>query len=202
MKNVRVLNGYRVLYLPNHPKCMKNSNWDGYVYEHIVVVEEALGRLLTKSEVTHHLDGNRANNRLENLLVLDRGQHAKLHAWFDRGAPGVETLRKNGVNSEKAKEIEPAYCLCGKTLQQKQKRCCSSECAKAGARKVERPSKETLEKEIQETSMRALGRKYQVSDNAVRKWAKQYGIISKLTLSQAEGTPSEGAETSGGVQSP
>lgn len=43
-------------------------------------------------------------------------------------------------------------------------------------RKVERPSKEILEKEINESSFCALGRKYGVSDNAIRKWCKAYKI--------------------------
>jgi len=43
-------------------------------------------------------------------------------------------------------------------------------------RKVIRPSKETLEKEILEVPMTHLGKKYGVSDNAVRKWCKSYGI--------------------------
>ena len=43
-------------------------------------------------------------------------------------------------------------------------------------RKVSRPSKEILEKDIQENSFVALGKKYGVSDNAIRKWCKAYGI--------------------------
>jgi very-short-patch-repair endonuclease len=41
-------------------------------------------------------------------------------------------------------------------------------------RKVERPSYEQLKKEIEETSYCAVGRKYGVSDNAIRKWIKYY----------------------------
>jgi transposase-like protein len=45
-------------------------------------------------------------------------------------------------------------------------------------RKVEnRPSAEELQKMLEETSFLAVGRKYGVSDNAVRKWAKKYKII-------------------------
>ena len=44
-----------------------------------------------------------------------------------------------------------------------------------------------------------VGIKYGVSDNAIRKWLKAYGI-NKATLSQARGIPLEGAETSGEVQ--
>jgi len=40
-----------------------------------------------------------------------------------------------------------------------------------------RPTKETLSEELNETSFTAVGKKYGVSDNAVRKWAKNYNII-------------------------
>lgn len=43
-------------------------------------------------------------------------------------------------------------------------------------RKVDRPSKETLEKEINENTMVSLGKKYGVSDNSIRKWCINYGI--------------------------
>lgn len=200
MKNVRVVNGYRLLFLPDHPKAMSNSNWVGYVYEHIVVVEKRMGRPLARNEVVHHLDGNRSNNRWENLLVIDRGQHAKLHAWFNRGAPGMETLRRNGVDSTNAKEKEPTYCVCGTLLQLKQGTYCSRQCVGLAQRKVNHPDAETLKKELATSNYLALGKKYGVSNNAVKKWALQYGF-SKRTLSRAEGTPSEGAETSGEVQS-
>lgn len=39
-------------------------------------------------------------------------------------------------------------------------------------RKVERPPYEQLLKEIEETSYLAVGRKYGVSDNAIRKWIR------------------------------
>jgi hypothetical protein len=45
---------------------------------------------------------------------------------------------------------------------------------KPGFRRVERPSYEELLREIEETSYLAVGRKYGVSDNAVRKWVRFY----------------------------
>jgi transposase-like protein len=42
------------------------------------------------------------------------------------------------------------------------------------ARKVERPPYEKLLAEIEATSYCAVGRKYGVSDNAVRKWMRWY----------------------------
>ncbi len=46
-------------------------------------------------------------------------------------------------------------------------------------RKVVRPSKEILEVEIHNNTMVALGKKYGVSDNAVRRWCKSYNIELK-----------------------
>ena len=42
------------------------------------------------------------------------------------------------------------------------------------ARRVERPPYEQLMREIAETNWSAVGRKYGVSDNAVRKWVRWY----------------------------
>lgn len=42
------------------------------------------------------------------------------------------------------------------------------------SRKVERPPYEQLLEEIEATSYLAVGRKYGVSDNAVRKWVRFY----------------------------
>lgn len=43
-------------------------------------------------------------------------------------------------------------------------------------RKVERPSKKILKEEIRKYSFVELGRKYNVTDNAVRKWCYRYGL--------------------------
>jgi hypothetical protein len=53
---------------------------------------------------------------------------------------------------------------------------CSTECASLAHRKVARPRKKTLEKLLKDMSYCAIGRKYGVTDNAVRKWAKGYDL--------------------------
>lgn len=61
---------------------------------------------------------------------------------------------------------------CGVELATKCKtRLCHS-CYQKTQRKVERPPKEQLIREIEESSYLAVGRKYGVSDNAIRKWIK------------------------------
>lgn len=178
MKSVRNVNGYRVIYFPDHPRAMTSANWLGYVYEHIVIAERFLGRALLKNEVVHHLDHDRSNNRSTNLLVLDRGQHGKLHAWLAAGAPICESGRMNRVNSVKSKVKKPKTCaVCTASLQWKQKQFCSPDCCQLGTRKTERPTAEKLKCEIEQHSWCELGRRYGVSDNAVRKWARAYGLL-------------------------
>ena len=68
--------GYIRIYKPDHP----NANDHGYVYEHRLVMEQKLGRLLTKDEIVDHIDRNRSNNAPDNLRVhASRSQHVKDH---------------------------------------------------------------------------------------------------------------------------
>lgn len=50
-----------------------------YIGEHRYKMEEQLGRKLTKSEHVHHINGNKSDNRIENLIVLDRTSHNAIH---------------------------------------------------------------------------------------------------------------------------
>ena len=47
--------------------------------EHRYLMEQHLGRKLTADEVVHHIDGDRTNNNLSNLVVMQRGEHSALH---------------------------------------------------------------------------------------------------------------------------
>lgn len=68
--------GYILIRMPDHPRAHKN----GYVYEHILVAEEKLGRPLKPEEVVHHDDEDRANNDWYNIIICDnKFYHNRLH---------------------------------------------------------------------------------------------------------------------------
>lgn len=67
--------GYIALYYPSHP----NSTKDGYIMEHIYIMENHIGRSLKSDEVVHHINRIRDDNRIENLKLMTFKEHASLH---------------------------------------------------------------------------------------------------------------------------
>lgn len=157
-------NGYKKIYCPSN----KKANKDGLVFEHIVVAEEILGRELKEKEVVHHKDTNRSNNSPDNLMVFKTsGDHSRFHKT------GIAIKEGDAYISPK----NPKTCIdCGKEISYGATRCV--DCYKE-INKRKKPSKEELNKLIHEKSFVEIGRMYNVSDNAIRKWCKLYGLPFK-----------------------
>ena len=69
-------NGYILIYSPEHPNKRKSRP---YVPQSHLVIEKYLGRYVLPTEVVHHINGDKIDNRIENLMVLSRKEHASYH---------------------------------------------------------------------------------------------------------------------------
>lgn len=81
LKSERIISGDGRWMIPV-PEFYNGKTYIGnrYVYEHRVIVEKDLGRLLTNKEVIHHINGDKLDNRLSNLEIMDQYSHGRKHA--------------------------------------------------------------------------------------------------------------------------
>ena len=84
--------GYVELRIPEHPRARKN----GYVFEHLIVAEQHYGEI-TEDYVIHHINGNKQDNRIENLMVLTQKEHVEI-------IPNL--VKENNDLKNKVKELE------------------------------------------------------------------------------------------------
>jgi len=125
--------------------------------------------------ILDHINGVRDDNRLENLQIVCPNCAATLDTHCGRAKTGPPPLR----NCDR----------CGAMFRAKSRkqRFCCRDCGmrrvpgerprgipQPQRRKAERPPNEKLLVEIERYGYCAVGRKYGVSDNAVRKWVKFY----------------------------
>jgi hypothetical protein len=58
----------KIVYIEGRPKI-----------EARILMENYLGRKLSSSELVHHVDNNPLNNSVENLQIVTRAEHKKIH---------------------------------------------------------------------------------------------------------------------------
>ena len=68
--------GYILIKKREHPFADKR----GYVLKSRLIMEKHLGRYLKPSEIVHHIDGDKLNNSIENLVLFaTKNIHTKFH---------------------------------------------------------------------------------------------------------------------------
>jgi hypothetical protein len=140
---------------PRCELCGQGDHWQG----------KAMGLILD------HINGIRDDHRLENLRIVCPNCAATLDTHCGR---------KNRI---KLDPIECRHCASQFIPKHHRQRYCSRACGsrwdrrghkRPGARKVQRPPREQLIDEVEAHGYLATGRKYGVSDNAIRKWIREY----------------------------
>jgi uncharacterized C2H2 Zn-finger protein len=123
------------------------------------------------SLILDHINGVADDNRIENLQIV---------------CPNCAATLDTHCGRANRRTVDDQPCArCGATFRPKtsRQRYCSRDCGmrwerggrpRPGARRVKRPPYEELVAEVEATNWSAVGRRYGVSDNAVRKWVRAY----------------------------
>lgn len=146
-------NGYPVFWDKIHPL----ATTDGRVFLHRHIASQILGRWLYDTEEVHHIDGNKLNYSEDNLIVLSKSEHSKLH------------------NPNKLTKLYCVYCGIEYTPCNSSRKYCSPTCANASNVKDTSITKELLEQLKPGMTWVALGKMFGYSDVGIKKRARSLG---------------------------
>jgi Zn finger protein HypA/HybF involved in hydrogenase expression len=124
----------------------------------------------------HHKDGDKTNNELSNLAILCPNCHSQTDNFRAKNIKRKQTEKKSKIQNRK--EICP---ICNKNMKTKKYQMCL-ECRKK--KRVDDSSmgsisKDELKNLIRNKSFCEIGKIYGITDNAVRRYCKKYGLPYK-----------------------
>ena len=170
----------KLLHNFNKNKCFicDNNNINNVAYHHIdpstklFNISDGIAKGKSIEELT---------NECKKCVLLCQNCHREYHSkMFHQNINFISTFNdelylKYLLEEEKKKEPKNICEQCGtKTYNTKY---CSNECSQISSRKVNRPSKEELSILIQNNTYNNIGKMFNVSGNAVKKWVNKYELI-------------------------
>tara|TARA_Y100000310_G_scaffold345019_1_gene461211 strand:+ start:2968 stop:3978 length:1011 start_codon:yes stop_codon:yes gene_type:complete len=142
--------------------------WESEIYWNVNIVEK---KIRAAWEQVNPLGLHPGIARFDTGVAhLDWSDRLK-SLWFKKPKGRPKNIRVKKICSICFEEFEVV------NSQAKKRKNCSSTCQYEAQRKVAHPSPVQLKADIESMSWVAIGNKYGVSDNAVRKWARKYKII-------------------------
>lgn len=149
----------------------------------------------------HHINGDHHDNRIENLQLLCPNCHTQTDTYARNNiaktnsfkiTDRVNEILTGSESSFKPKDIEEIkkeilppkekkYCQnCGKEIKGDGEKYCSPECAEKARRKFEVTSEQLIKDFKEIKSFTGVGKKYNVSDNAIKRRTKKLGIYDEI----------------------
>jgi len=95
--------GYKQIIVDDYHPRKKDRKGGNYIFEHILVMEQKIGRFLEKHEIVHHIDKNKQNNNIENLHLFS-GSNNKESSQMHNAAH--ESLEQIGIELYKLGLVE------------------------------------------------------------------------------------------------
>ena len=147
------------------------------IKKHRKIIENAIGRKLTKDEHIHHINKNHKDNRIENLIIVTPQEHRKLHRKYERvildlSCAYCEKEFKREMTTQKVDYIKEHnqtrfYCskACRTAYQIKNKRVITEE-----------ERKNITEGKAEGLTMKQISEKYKISPWIVYRCSKESSI--------------------------
>jgi len=113
---VRRPDGYIIVHCPRYPRCTPK----GYILEHRLVMASHVGRPLDSREHVHHINGDRGDNRLSNLELLDSSEHARHHRAEmtpEERTASAQRMHEGRRRQRFPRALVACACGCGQTFE-------------------------------------------------------------------------------------